>query len=226
MVGVFCTIFPNFNPSNYFLSKIHGSQTISPGLAGTVAQLRVLKDASLSHEELISGEKAQIRSESRQVAFPSVTPIILMDPKSCFFVAIVVRLGCFFSKIAAICFFVLGSAVCMFVHPLTDRYPCIIILYIESWHPPEYASLTWLPKHNDHHSKPKHHPTPSTRGPRLATLLVLKDWFGWRVGWDTRGVGSGHHGSPQQIREENGTLEISSVVSFYWYFTGGGFFKH
>lgn len=37
------------------------TMTISPGLAGTVAQLRVLKDASLSHEELISGEKAQIK---------------------------------------------------------------------------------------------------------------------------------------------------------------------
>ena len=82
--------------------------TILPGLAGTVAQLRVLKDASLSHEELISGLKAQIRSEGRQVAFPSVTLMILMDPKSCVFLfAIVVRLGfCFFfSKIAAICFF-------------------------------------------------------------------------------------------------------------------------
>ena len=213
-----------------FLSKIHGSQTILPGLAGTVAQLRVLKDASLSHEELISGLKAQIRSEGRQVAFPSVTPMILMDPKSCVFLfAIVVRLVVcvfFFRKLRQSVFFVLGSAVCMFVHPLTDRYPHIVILYVESWHPREYASLTWLPKHNDHHSKPKNRPTLSTREPRLATLLVLKDWFGWRVGWDTRVVGTGHHGSPQQIREENGTLEISSVVSFYWYFTGGGFFKH
>ena len=40
------------------------------------------------------------------------------------------------------------------------------------------------------------------------------------------GVGSGHHGFPQQIREENGTLEIPSVVSFYRYFTGGGFFSN
>ena len=90
--------------------------TILPGLAGTVAQLRVLKDASLSHEELISGHKAQIRSEGRQVAFPSVTPMILMDPKSCFFLfAIVVRLGVFFfSQIAAICFFCVWKC-CVYV---------------------------------------------------------------------------------------------------------------
>ena len=158
----------------------------------------------------------------------SVTPMILMDPKSCAFCCNCGKKNCgnlFFLCLEVLC-------VCLCIHLLIDD-PYIIILYIyiytESWHPQEYASLTWLPKGNDHHSKHAHTQNIQlilTRGPRLATLLVLKDWFGWWVGGTPGGVGSGHHGSPQQIREENGTLEISCVVSFYRYFTGGGFFKH
>ena len=44
------------------------------------------------------------------------------------------------------------------------------------------------------------------------------------AGWVGHQVGGGQHGSP--IRQENGTLEIPSVVGFYRYFTGGGCFSN
>lgn len=70
---MFLCHFPKLQPFKLFFYQkfMDLTMTILPGLAGTVAQLRVLKDASLSHEELISGQKAQIESEGRQVAFSS-----------------------------------------------------------------------------------------------------------------------------------------------------------